>query len=213
MAKSLTERVLTAPFHSWMRVKPDISLFTVGNRKKSAGARTRINDGCWRIWSCLTAIQLVTTATMYMRTLSQWNYCSPAASPVFSAWKPSGFYWGLNDLLGINRGPQEHIVDSKKTSPICFVRVAWTLGLIGPGLFFSSRCLLCCFISGVCENTSGLSTVMMLSNMDNKWRRTISRNSLHVFNRSFFMLTLGCLGTHLAGLLDRFRSLCRVAWS
>ncbi len=45
VAKSAAERVLTAPSHAFLRVSgvrvlPASSLFTLGNRKKSAGAKS-----------------------------------------------------------------------------------------------------------------------------------------------------------------------------
>ncbi len=54
VVKSAAKRVLTAPSHSflrvsWVRVLPVSSLFTQGNRKKSAGAKS--GGGCMITWN------------------------------------------------------------------------------------------------------------------------------------------------------------------
>jgi hypothetical protein len=81
------------------------SLFTLGKRKKMAGARSSKYGGSLMTWNCLAAILFVT-----MASCAPEHYPGETTSPrqpslAASAKNLQKLAQGLNDVLGIHCGP------------------------------------------------------------------------------------------------------------
>ena len=83
-AKSSAATVLLTPSQMVLKLSLDMwwpasSFLSLGNKKKSAGARSGELGGCSSIWMPLAASQFLTEAAECKGALSQWNHQSPAA--------------------------------------------------------------------------------------------------------------------------------------